>query len=353
MKQNDAVSTAEDFETFDLPELVESQALFLLMIAAQLLVMLLVVFRDGLNIDWQYMAGLTVYVQWQALCSALALSLVRPKLLLMRKNLAASLSFFVLLATGFIIALMAQWLMPREDLVHIDWGFIARSTVLSGIVAGVGLRYLFVQQSLIQREKAALMASLTALQAKIKPHFLFNTMNSIASLIGFAPEKAERMIEDLCALLRASLQEETVETTIAQEWQLCERYLQIEKLRLDERLQWQVDFSAVDTSWGIPSLSLQPIIENAIYHGIQPSPEPGFIELVAKESNGIVEIFVKNSQSKEHQANRSNKGNQMAIANTRNRIKQLYGQDSDLIMTDLEDSFEVCLRYRPNKGENK
>jgi two-component system sensor histidine kinase AlgZ len=177
-------------------------------------------------------------------------------------------------------------------------------------------------------------------------------MNSIASLISIAPEKAEKMVEDLSDLLRASLQEETIETTIEQEWDLCERYLSIEKLRLDERLNWDCDLSQIDGSLAIPSLSLQPIVENAIYHGIQPSPEPGYIHVTANYNKTFVEIRVKNSQSKVHQTARSNKGNKMAIVNTRNRIKQLYGDSSDLIMTDLVDSFEVCLRYQPKREKD-
>lgn len=339
-------------ETFKLPDLADNQAILVVSIAAQLLVVLAMLCRDGLYFSLQTFVALTVYVQAQAMISAVLLSILRQPLAKLPKNASVSFSFFSLMLVAFIMAVLAYWYLNPLMMPKFDIEFVATALTISAIVIGITLRYLFVQQVLIEKEKTALLANISALQARMRPHFLFNTMNTIASLISFAPDKAEKMIEDLCELLRASLQDD-VETTLEKEWYLCERYLDIEKLRLGDRLTWESDFSEVDMQTSIPRLSLQPIIENAIYHGIQPSPNTGFLSVIASYQNELLEIKVVNSQSKEHQKGRENKGNHMAIQNTRRRIKQLYGTKSDLEMLDHGDTFEVNLRYLPRKDKEK
>lgn len=337
-----------DARNFQLPNLVANRSLVLLIIVAQLFVVVIMLARFGLDFDGQHLVDLTLYVQWQTICSALLLAALKERIERLAKNVAATASFVVLMLVAAFVAVMASWYQQPSIMPRVDAMFVAQSLLMSAIVSGVALRYLFVQQALLQREKSALEAKLVALQAKIKPHFLFNTLNAIASLIGFAPEKAEAMVEDLSDLLRASLQGDNIETSIEQEWYLCERYLAIEQQRLGSRLRWHCDFQ-LDTELPIPSLSLQPLIENAIYHGIQPLATVGFIELTGRFDNGWVEITIKNSQpiatAKKH------KGNQMAIENIRARLQHLYPENNFLKLDDQGDVFVVTLRYKPGRGE--
>ncbi len=335
-------------EFFQLPDLLSPRTFVLLVMTAQLLVMLLALHTYGFHFDWTGFAKLTIYVQWQVMLSALVLSLARTQINYLSTYRAAALSYGLLLVVALVVSLMAQWILSPSSIVAFDWLNVLRDYLMSAIVAGVALRYMFVQQQLIHQEKAAVMASLASLQARIKPHFLFNTMNSIASLISFAPDKAEKMVEDLSALLRESLKDERVETTIDAEWALCERYLSIEFLRLGERLNWTCNFEKLDVDLPIPSLTLQPIIENAIYHGIQPSIDQGFIRISGEFSGGIVKISIENSQFQTDQSQRSNKGNKMAIGNIRHRIQQLYGDTASLMLIDQADSFRTVLTYRPS-----
>ncbi|MCK5880246.1 MAG: histidine kinase [Sinobacterium sp.] len=335
-------------EFFQLPDLLSPRSFILSLMTAQLLVMLLALYDYGFHFDWAGFAKITIYVQWQLILSALILSLARRRINHLSTYMATAVSYGLLLLIAFAVALMAQWVLTPSEGQSFHWASIARNCVMSAIVAGTALRYMFVQQQLIHREKAAVMASLASLQARIKPHFLFNTMNSIASLISFAPDKAERMVEDLSALLRESLKEERIETTIDAEWTLCERYLSIEALRLGDRVNWDCDFDNLDTSLPIPSLTLQPIIENAIYHGIQPSIDKGYIKVSGEFSNGIIQISVENSQYQTEQSQRSNKGNKMAIDNIRHRIQQLYGDTASLELIDQTNSFKTVLTYQPS-----
>lgn len=338
-------------EFFQLPDLLSPRTFVLLVMTAQLLVMLLALHDYGFQFDWMGFARITVYVQWQVILSALILSQARGRINHLSTYKATAVSYFLLLVAAFIVALMAQWILVPSPEQSFDWSMVLRNYLMSAIVAGVALRYMFVQQQLVHREKAAVMASLASLQARIKPHFLFNTMNSIASLIGFAPDKAEKMVEDLSTLLRESLKDERVETTIEAEWGLCERYLSIEFLRLGDRLNWTVDFDQLDMHLPIPSLTLQPIVENAIYHGIQPSVDEGFIRVKGEFLDGIVKISIENSQFQTDQSQRANKGNKMAIGNIRHRIQQLYGDTASLELIDQQDSFKTVLTYRPSFSE--
>jgi two-component system, LytTR family, sensor histidine kinase AlgZ len=334
-------------DSFLLPNLCEYQALLLLFMASQLLVITFTLFKFGFAIDWVSFGMVTLYVQWQSVFSAVVLCKMRLYLSRLPKHQAVAIAFSLLLAIGLGLAIAVQWYSAPLNYGRFSWNFVLRNLVLSAIVIGVALRYLYVHQKMINREKSALLANLSALQARIKPHFLFNTMNSIASLITIAPDKAEKMVEDLAELLRASLRDDVVETSIADEWWLCERYLEIEQLRLGKRLTWSCDFSGLDVSLNIPHLGLQPIVENAIYHGIQPHPEGGYLHVSGESTaDGWVTIRVENSQAKIYQMQRENRGNKMAINNIRHRIQQLYGDSAVLQLEDKEDQFLVTLRYQ-------
>jgi two-component system sensor histidine kinase AlgZ len=337
-------------DVFLLPNLCDYQAQLVLFLASQLLVMVFMLFQFGMFFDWEYFGLVTLYVQWQSICSAVVLCKMRNYLSQMSKHHAVIMAYTILLMIALILAVAVAWYLSQLNYGRFSFNFVFRNVSLSAIVIGVALRYLYVHQKMINREKSALLANLSALQARIKPHFLFNTMNSIASLISIAPDKAEKMVEDLSELLRASLRKDMLETSIAEEWFLCERYLEIEQLRLGDRLTWHCDLSGINQDQKVPHLSLQPIIENAIYHGIQPCPDAGYVKITGIADGEWVVITVENSQDKTYQGTRENKGNNMAINNIRHRIQQLYGDDASLALEDLDTRFLVTLRYKNNIG---
>lgn len=332
---------------FLIPNLCDYQSLLLMTTVMQLLVVLNMLFQFGVYFDWVHFGLVTIYVQGQAMCSAMGLCVLRPYLLRYSTEMAVFLAFIVLMLIALMMALLVHivWL-NNFDVVWHNSHFILRSCLISAIISAIGLRYLYVQQQLLNQQQSELRASLLALQARIRPHFLFNTLNSIASLVSFEPDKAELMIEDLSSLIRASLREE-VESSIAEEWALCEAYLHIEKIRLESRLSWTCDFSELDSGLDIPSLSLQPLIENAIYHGIQPNAAPGWIRVVARSDGSKVMIHIENSQSPEVvlAVHSSPQGHQIAVDNIRHRLLRLYGESIKLELKDLGDRFRVTMSY--------
>ena len=167
-------------------------------------------------------------------------------------------------------------------------------------------------------------------------------MNIIASLIAVDQDAAETAVEDLSALFRASLNEAT-EVSFAEELDLCRRYARIEQQRLGDRLtmSWQVD--TIPEFIMIPSLTLQPLLENAIYHGIQYRPEGGPVRIEGGYKEGRLTVAVINPLPAERGA--SDAGNHMAHRNIHNRLQALYGPSAGLSVEENEHEYRALIQY--------
>jgi two-component system sensor histidine kinase AlgZ len=165
------------------------------------------------------------------------------------------------------------------------------------------------------------------LQSRIQPHFLFNSLNSIVSLIATEPDKAENAVLDLADLFRANLGDAEGVSNWGEEKTLCEGYLRIEKYRLGDRLQVEWDVAGLPTETPMPLLILQPLLENAILHGLQPSLTGGGVRISATYEMGIVELVVSNSCP---EVLESHQGAKMALENIRSRLAALFGPHSSV-----------------------
>lgn len=170
------------------------------------------------------------------------------------------------------------------------------------------------------------IAKLTFLQSKMRPHFLFNTLNTVNSLIKKEPEKARKMINNLSDLLRVSIKDELNSMhSLKDEIELCEKYLDIEKVRLNNRLQIKWTYNdGIDAV--VPKLILQPLIENSILHGIQLIENGGLIEInIQKKLNNTISIEIKNPtiDGKQIKTNTNN----ISINNIKERLKIYYKGD--------------------------
>jgi len=175
------------------------------------------------------------------------------------------------------------------------WRFTLGSAATTALISAVALRYFYVSDRWAAQVQAKARAEADALQARIRPHFLFNSMNLIASLVRRDPVVAERAVLDLSDLFRAALGAGDGDSTLQGECELAERYLSIETLRLGDRLQvrWQ---RPEDLPWQhpMPRLVLQPLVENAVLHGISRLPEGGTIELDIACAEGLLQILIRN-----------------------------------------------------------
>ncbi len=314
------------------------------MILAQLFVVLLTLSNtQNVLFDWYLFSIVTLYVQWVCLSSAGILCLGRHLLARMSNRTAGVVALVFCSGNGLLVSALGQGMVYGFD--QVNPVLVARHTLITCLVAGLVLRYFYVQQQLIEQSKAELKARLQALHSRIRPHFLFNSMNIIASLIPTRPQEAEKAVEDLSDLFRASLHQSDELTTLEEEINLCQRFMYIEQLRIGDRLKVSWDIQADTNAWKIPQLSLQPLLENAVVHGIQKLQSGGTIIIKIYESDATLKITILNPKppfvSKD-----TSKGNRVALENIENRMKSIYGEGARLSKHVTDDEF-VCILSLP------
>ena len=341
-------------EHFQLPDLCKVQPLLFLILTAQLLVLVETLSSGRLRpFDWLHFANLTFFVQWNALLCAAVLCKVRASVARLPRVSGTLLCYALILLVSLLFSLFAQWLLhtfvASAAVSVFDWQRILANLLIVAVIGGITLRYLYLQQQLLVQQQAQLQSHIQALQSRIRPHFLFNSLNSVASLIGSDPVMAEKAIEDLAELFRASLRAADELVPIAQELALCEKYLAIEQLRMGDRLRidWQVP--ALSDSVKIPSLTIQPLLENAVYHGIQPCAAGGTLTLKVVITGQRCEISVANPLPDNTLEDAlKHKGNSMALVNTRERLQAHFGSDAELQAKVDENRFLAILSYSFN-----
>jgi LytS/YehU family sensor histidine kinase len=174
-------------------------------------------------------------------------------------------------------------------------------------------------------------AKLQALRMQLHPHFLFNTLNAISTLVHKEPAAADEMIANLSELLRATLDTTTQEISLRQELNLLSRYLEIQQARFGQRLRVEKEIDAASLAAQVPTLVLQPIVENAIRHGVEPNPAPGVVKIGAHLKQGTVRLTVQNNGINAKPAANEREG--IGIANTRARLEALYGEQARLVLS--------------------
>jgi len=184
-------------------------------------------------------------------------------------------------------------------------------------------------------------ARIQALQARIRPHFLYNSINAVLSLMRSEPRRAERALEDLADLFRVLMADNRTLAPIANEVELARQYLAIESLRLGDRLKvsWRIDGMPGDAL--VPPLVLQPLVENAVYHGIEPSPQGGEIAIDVGVSAGQLHMTLTNPLPGE---TRHTAGNKMALANIRERLQLHFDAEASMKSEVIDGTYRVTIR---------
>jgi len=222
-----------------------------------------------------------------------------------------------------------------------EWsGSLGRDVVLALAAVAALLYYFRLRAKALS--PAIAEARLQALQARIRPHFLFNAINGVLSLVRSDPRRAEDALHDMADLFRVLMRDNRDLAPLADEVELCRQYLDLEKLRLGERLvvDWNVKSMPEDAL--APPLVLQPLLENAVYHGIEPSTTPGIISVNIFLSKGEVHAILRNPYRDD--GGRHHRGNRMAIANIRERLALHFDAEASLESRTLRDSYEVHIR---------
>ena len=270
-----------------------------------------------------------------------------------------------------ILYAVAPWLSRQPG--RVGAAFVFAVTVLAGLAVHVALRQLLpgLQDTLLRHLLLALVATavliayfrlraralspaiaearLQALQARIRPHFLFNSINGVLSLVRSDPRRAEEALHDMADLFRVLMRDNRDLAPLADEVELSRQYLELEKLRLGSRLvvEWNVKSTPADAL--VPPLVLQPLLENAVYHGIEPSSAPGTVSVNIFLSKGEVHAVLRNPYRAAGGSHHS--GNKMALANVRERLALHFDAEASLESKVLDHAYEVHIRmpYRTGK----
>ena len=329
-----------------LPNFCDTTTVFMLALLTELFALVLALVGSYDNF-WEDLALVSLFTQWIALLSAALLCLLRNWLNRLHIMLIAMTCFGIMFGVTLVVSLLTVVFGPLvgmysgENSAQIQF-FLVRNLAIGSVVFAVILRYFYIQHQWRLNMQAQSHAQIQALKARIRPHFLFNSMNTIASLIHIDSARAEKAVEDLSDLFRASLKDQT-RHTLADEIALTRSYLDIEQLRLGERLQADWQLGDIPEEMEIPALCLQPLVENAIYHGIEPIPEGGIIKIRAQIENNRLCLSVSNPIST-HGPMKNHKSNHMAQENIRTRLSLTYGDEAQFEIREEQELYTVSLR---------
>jgi len=284
----------------------------------------------GPNDFWPRLLDVSIVVQPLLLLSVLALVLMSGLLKRMPYYVGAATVLALELALATLLYVYGRPLLPIEGV------WIERHWFLTFLLTLLLLLYFDLRGRALS--PAISEARLQALQARIRPHFLFNSINAVLSLIREDPKRAESALEDMADLFRVVMADNRELTPLAREVELCREYLGLEQLRLGDRLkvEWHVDKMPADAR--IPPLVLQPLLENAVYHGIEPRTAPGVISINIYRAREQVHAVLRNPYEHEgtHHA-----GNKMALANIRERLQLHFDAEASLTTRVMDDAYQV------------
>ena len=337
-------------DAFFLPDVCTVRSALTVVFISQLFALIIVLAQRPDPRPWfEHLALVSLFVQWITLCAAAVLCAAREPLKSVSTRTGATICFLLVVVIAGVIAEIAWWvvtvggvapaILGSEYMQDTHGGFLARSIGITALVALVVLRYFYIQRQWQLRTASESRARIEVLKARIRPHFFFNCMNTIASLVSVEPRAAEQAIEDLADLFRASLADAGDTVAIKEEIALTKQYLAIEQLRLGQRLQvnWHVD--PLTEAERLPTLTLQPLVENAIYHGIEPLDDGGQIDISITTRDSFVDIEVANPVAAG--ADSGHQGNRLAQENIAHRIAAYFGERGGMKIDAVDDSYRV------------
>src|SRR3990172_8546791 len=339
-----------------LPDFCSGEVVFNVVVVAEMLAIVinLVIPRNFLSPTvMQDLLLISIFIQWVALAGTAVLCYTRKYLNRLPNLRALGAAYLLLLLTTFVVSECVVWLlwaMGRLNTARPAWyaDFHILNLTISAIINGLLLRLFLAKHELQSRTLSETRAKLQALQSRIRPHFVFNSLNIIAALTRSAPEKAEAAIENMADLFRMMLSEDETLVPLKNEVDVTKKYLALEQLRLDSRLSVDWDIGTFPRRAAIPVLTLQPLLENAIRHGIEELPAGGTVRVRLWEESDKIHIRVVNPLPPARGKSKES-GHVQSLDNIRRRFHTHYGDSATLSSAETGGQFAVMVEL-PVRG---
>jgi two-component system sensor histidine kinase AlgZ len=352
MFNNPENNTASSKYQSYLPDFCDGDTFLRLLLVVELIAIVFALVSFGSGSLYIHIALISVVVLWVGLTDAAILCwLMRQNW--MRSHLSTSLvAISVTLAMTLLVSLLSlgfgSMLLFGPTAQDVTYTLI-RNLSVAAILIGLALRYFYLRYESEKNLEVQAQARLQALQARIRPHFLFNSMNTIASLTHDQPDLAEQAIENLSDLFRASLSAEA-SISLQQELELTRSYVDLEALRLGQRLEVNWHLPDIEPELNLPALTLQPLMENAIYHGVEPLPEGGVIDITISPQDELIAISISNPRLMDN-TGRFHTGNQMAVENIRERLAIAFAGEASMEQIETDTRYTVILKIPVGEGQ--
>lgn len=347
---------------FFLPDFCNGRTALAIVLIAESVALLIALARQPVTHNfWGDLSSLSIFLLWIGLGSALVLCRANPRLA--KQSIATASVFALTLIAAVVIAISeavyqigayltggipsALSVFPED---HVT--FVLRNASIGFIVSAAALRYFYISAEWKRTTQLEAQARIHALQARIRPHFLFNSMNTIAALTRSNPIQAEQAVEDLADLFRANLSDAKQQIRLSEELEVARVYQRIEQLRLGDRLrvEWHVESLPMDAL--VPSLLLQPLLENAIYHGIERLPNGGTVVIGASFNEGEIRLWVANPLSTTATTTVEHDGNRLALDNIKQRLQLSWPGKAGIDVKQTADDYSVTLFFPYSKRES-
>ncbi len=302
-----------------IPDLHRTSSLLLVLVSVQLISTVLWLVQ-GSELTLQWYALCSLYLQSGVLLLCAALGVFRTVIVRLPFIFGVVLFVLIFISCWLLIEWVSQTIINIENMA-LDFGRMARVGVAALLLGLVCARVFFLLQILSERSRAEVQSKVNALQARINPHFLFNSLNSISELTCTQPARAEEAIQSLAMLFRVSLENKQGQHSLESELTLCQRFVELEAWRFEKGLCIEYKVECVDAAqWQVPKLILQPLVENAIKYGIANDNEKP-IRLFVDTSKNMISFKLINFIDTEHE---KYIGNGMALDNIKDRLFMLY-----------------------------
>ncbi len=340
------------YPLFPLPDLCHGRMVLRMLVLAQAVAIILAFAPAVAESAWQRLGLISLFVHWIALLSGYSYCKFRPWLARQKPLIiAAGCLSLLFVMTALVSSLAWLWLHDLGVFRSQSFGHFMLANLMIALVVGL----MAMQLGLMHAERSQQLAAqsraeLGALQARIQPHFLFNSLNTAAELTQQDSQAAEQALLNLADLFRAAMHAGE-QISLAEELTLARQYLALEQWRLGERLQQNWQLPETLPKLQVPALTIQPLLENAVRHGIESDQRGGSIDIELINSSQSVTLLITNPFLPALDKSRSNG---VALVNIRQRLQLYFGDSASLNRSIVDGKFRVKLvlpKKQPGAGE--